>query len=137
MRTFISTRLLVAGSAMLLTYVAYANPAVDELLSEYRQQGATNFSASAGKIFWNQTSRPGAATTARSCASCHTSDVRQTGKHAVTGNPIKPLAPSVMSKRLTNPKKIRKWFKRNCKWTRGRECTPQEKGDVLSYLKDL
>lgn len=131
------TRVLLMGLATAMTSAALAATPVDELLSEYRQQGATNFSAAAGKAFWNQAVRPSGASTERSCASCHTSDVRQSGKHAVTGKEIKPLAPSVMSKRLTNPTKIRKWLKRNCEWTRGRECTAQEKGDVLTYLKDL
>ena len=131
------TRLLLASLAMAITTVALAATPVDELLSEYRQQGATNFSAAAGKAFWNQAVRPSSAATDRSCATCHTADLSQSGKHAVTGKEIKPLAPSVMSKRLTNPTKMRKWLKRNCEWVRGRECTVQEKGDVLTYLKDL
>ena len=44
------------------------------------------------------------------------------------------MAPSVNPKRLTDRSKIEKWFKRNCKWTLGRECTPQEKGDILTFL---
>lgn len=130
-------RLLSASLGMLVAATSLAATPVDELLSAYRQQGATNFSAAAGKTFWNQAVRPGSAATDRSCATCHTSDVRQTGKHAVTGKEIKPLAPSMMSKRLSNPAKMRKWLKRNCEWVRGRECTAQEKGDVLTYLKDL
>ena len=31
-------------------------------------------------------------------------------------------------------KKVAKWFKRNCNDVLDRECTAQEKGDVLSYL---
>jgi hypothetical protein len=45
------------------------------------------------------------------------------------------MAPSVNSERLTDPKFIEKWFRRNCIQTLGRECTPQEKGDVLTYLR--
>ncbi|MFK5970948.1 MAG: DUF1924 domain-containing protein [Candidatus Marithrix sp.] len=30
---------------------------------------------------------------------------------------------------------IRKWFKRNCKWTLGRECNAQEKGDILKFIQ--
>lgn len=132
------TRTILLSLGLTLSGAALAATAVDELLSTYRQQGAANFSAAAGKRFWNQTTpHAGTANTERSCASCHTSDVRQEGKHAVTGKTIKPLAPSVTGRRLTNPTKIRKWLKRNCLWTRGRECTPQEKGDVLTYLKDL
>ncbi|TBR21868.1 MAG: DUF1924 domain-containing protein, partial [Candidatus Nitrosotenuis sp.] len=33
-----------------------------------------------------------------------------------------------------DPKFVEKWFKRNCKETLERECTPQEKGDFLAYL---
>lgn len=133
----ISKSFLSVSLALLVTTTAHAASAVEELLQEYREQGATNFSAAAGKAFWNQRVRSGNADSERSCASCHSADLRQSGKHAVTGKEIKPLAPSVMSKRLTNSKKIRKWLKRNCEWTRGRECTPQEKGDVLMYLQDL
>jgi hypothetical protein len=127
--------LLIAG--ITFTSSALANTTVDGLLQEYRQQGASEFSATAGKVFWQRNFRAGGADTQRSCTSCHTADLRQIGKHVKTGKEIKPLAPSVMSKRLTNSKKIRKWLKRNCLWTVGRECTAQEKGDVLQYLKDL
>ena len=65
----------------------------------------------------------------------HSADLTSTGKHVRTGKKIKPLAPSVNPKRLTDTKKIEKWFKRNCKWTLGRECTPQEKGNVLAFIK--
>ena len=109
---------------------------VEDLLQEYRQQATRDFSAENGKTLWNQSFRAAGMDTQRSCTSCHTADVRQHGKHTVTGKEIKPLAPSVMSKRLTNHGKIRKWLKRNCEWTLGRECTAQEKGDLLSYLKE-
>ncbi|MEJ2399119.1 MAG: DUF1924 domain-containing protein [Gammaproteobacteria bacterium] len=129
-------RTLLVSLAMTLSTTALASSAVDTLLSEYRQAGAKNFSASHGKRLWNQAGRPRGANTDRSCASCHTSDVQQPGRHAVTGKPIKPLAPSVLSRRLTNIAKVRKWLRRNCLWTRGRECTAQEKGDLLTYLRD-
>jgi Domain of unknown function (DUF1924) len=129
----LSMRLFLTGLLLSLCVTAFSATAVNELLQEYRQQGAQDFSAAAGKTFWNQAVRTGAGDE-RQCASCHTADVRQGGKHAVTGKAIEPLAPSIKSKRLTNTKKIRKWLRRNCEWTRGRECTPQEKGDVLTYL---
>ncbi|HLG22896.1 MAG TPA: DUF1924 domain-containing protein, partial [Candidatus Manganitrophaceae bacterium] len=72
---------------------------------------------------------------ARSCASCHTADLRSAGKHAKTGKPIDPLAPSANPKRLADGDFIEKWFKRNCKWTLGRECGPAEKGSVLLFLR--
>ena len=71
----------------------------------------------------------------RSCQSCHGKDLKASGEHIKTGKVIDPLAPSINKERLTDIKFINKWFKRNCKWTLGRECTPQEKGDFLEYLK--
>jgi len=69
-----------------------------------------------------------------SCTSCHTENPAATGRHAKTDKPIDPMAPSANSERFTNPKKIEKWFKRNCNDVLDRSCTTQEKGDVLSYL---
>ncbi|WP_127477943.1 DUF1924 domain-containing protein [Sulfurivermis fontis] len=104
--------------------------AVDELLQEYRSQGAGPFSAEAGAALWT---RSGGAQT---CAACHDSDLRTGGRHAKTGKPIAPMAPSVNAKRLTDRAFIEKWFKRNCDSAWGRACTPQEKGDFLSYLRN-
>jgi len=93
------------------------------------------FSAQRGEKLWNREFT--ASGQPRSCATCHTSYPRLTGKHLRTGKLIKPMAPSVNPDRFTNQRKIEKWFKRNCKWTLGRVCTAQEKGDVLEFLKTL
>lgn len=69
-----------------------------------------------------------------SCASCHTDNPAAVGKHAKTGKPIQPLAPSANAERFTDPAKVQKWFKRNCNDVAGRVCTAQEQGDVLAYL---
>ena len=69
-----------------------------------------------------------------SCASCHTENPAMPGKHAKTGKTIQPFAPSANPERFTDPAKVAKWFKRNCKDVLDRVCTPQEKGDVLTYL---
>jgi len=72
-----------------------------------------------------------------SCASCHTDNPAASGKHAKTGKIIAPLAPSANADRFTNAAKVEKWFKRNCNDVLGRACTPQEKGDVLSWLMSI
>lgn len=69
-----------------------------------------------------------------SCASCHTENPANGGKHAKTGKLIKPLAPSANAARFTDPAKVEKWFKRNCNDVLNRACTAQEKGDVLTWL---
>jgi len=66
--------------------------------------------------------------------SCHTSNLNAKGKHIRTGKAIKPMSPSINKQRLAGIKKVNKWFKRNCKWTLGRECTAQEKLDLLTFI---
>jgi hypothetical protein len=72
-----------------------------------------------------------------SCTTCHTEDPRNSGKHAVTDKPIEPMAPAANPERFTDPRKVAKWFKRNCSDVLKRECTAREKGDVLTYLMSL
>ena len=69
-----------------------------------------------------------------SCASCHENPPNHDTKHIVTGKVIKPLAPSANSARFTDEAKADKWFKRNCNDVLTRDCTAQEKADVLSWL---
>ncbi len=108
--------------------------AVDSLLDKYRQKGAEEFSANQGQALWRTSNRLDNGTQ-HSCGDCHGSDLKQAGKHAKTGKRIEPMAPSVNPERLTDTAKIEKWFLRNCKWTLGRACTPQEKGNFLVYLQ--
>ncbi len=105
---------------------------VESLLDKYRQQGVEQFSAIKGETRWNLVN---AENSGRSCSDCHGSNLALVGKHAKTGKRIEPMAPSANPKRLTDMAKIEKWFRRNCKWTLGRACTPQEKGDFLVFLQ--
>lgn len=126
--------LILVAVSLLVASLAQAGPALDSLLQSYQTQGVSHADAEAGKRFWNE--RFMVKGEARQCASCHTREPRNAGKHTSTGKPIEPMAPSVNAERLTDIDKINKWFKRNCKWTLGRECTAQEQADVLVYLKD-
>lgn len=69
-----------------------------------------------------------------SCASCHENPPNHETKHIVTGKLIKPLTPSANPARFTDDAKAEKWFKRNCNDVLGRDCTAQEKADVLAWL---
>lgn len=69
-----------------------------------------------------------------SCATCHTADPSQTGKHAVSGKPVEPLAPAANPQRFTNLTQVEFHFRLNCKDVIGRECTAGEKADVMSWL---
>jgi len=130
-RTF---ALITLGLVAVASVPAFAGNVVEERLAAYQAEGAGTFDAERGKAMWTQQFTHANADKPRSCSTCHTDNPRAVGKHARTGKAIEPLAPSVNPQRLTDVREIEKWFKRNCKWTIGRECTPQEKGDFLSYL---
>jgi mono/diheme cytochrome c family protein len=87
------------------------------------------FSAARGETFFKQKHGKD-----ESCASCHTDNPAATGKHATSGKLIEALAPAANAERFTDPAKVAKWFRRNCNDVLERECTVQEKGDVLAYL---
>jgi len=70
------------------------------------------------------------------CATCHTDSPMQSGRHAVTGKSIKPLAPAANAERLSDSAKVEKWFARNCKEVVGRECSPGEKADFMAFLME-
>jgi cytochrome c peroxidase len=72
-----------------------------------------------------------------SCSSCHTADPTVLGKHVKTGKVIQPMAPAANPERFTDAAKTEKWFRRNCGDVVGRECTPEEKADVLTWLVSL
>ncbi len=121
---------------LLSTNVAVAeSTAVDELLAVYSRQGATAPDAQAGKELWLRKFPAKGKIDERSCSTCHGVDLRQAGEHIRTKKLIEPMAPSVNAKSLTNAREIRKWFKRNCKWTLDRECTAAEKANLLVYIK--
>ncbi len=69
-----------------------------------------------------------------SCASCHGETPTGPGRHAKTAKVIQPLAPAANPQRFTDAAQVEKWFKRNCGDVLKRECTAQEKGDILSWL---
>lgn len=125
--------LCVLGSAGALA----ATP--QELLAGYAQEAraaAPGFEASAarGAAFFRQ--RFAASAQMPGCVACHTENPAQAGRHAVTGKPIKPLAPVAESSRFTDPAKVEKWFRRNCSEVTGRECTPAEKADFVAFLRE-
>ena len=70
------------------------------------------------------------------CASCHTEQPIQPGRHAVTGKEIKPMAVSANSERFTDSAKVEKWFRRNCQEVVGSECTAGEKADFVQFAME-
>lgn len=122
---------------VLATPVIYAQTASSQLQQLSLQAKAKNpaftgFNSQRGQQFFTSTHGND-----WSCASCHTKNPLQTGKHEVTGKVIQPLAPAANANRFSDVAKSEKWFRRNCKDVLKRECTTQEKGDVLSWLLSL
>jgi hypothetical protein len=72
-----------------------------------------------------------------SCATCHGAMPTKNGKHDVSEKVIKPLAPAANPERFTDRSQVEFYFRLNCKDVVGRECTAQEKADVLSWLLTL
>lgn len=119
----------------LLPPLAAAGPA--EILAGYadaaRQAGASgSFDAARGQRFFTTTHGGD-----WSCASCHTANPHQGGRHEVTGKRLLPLAPAANPARFADAARVEKWFRRNCRDVLARECSAQEKGDVLAWLLSL
>ncbi len=122
-------RLLI--SALLISATAQA-VSITEVQDQYRTPGTVPFKSARGEKLWQ--SQPNQN---RQCNNCHGKDLRQPGQHQRTHKTIEPMAPSVTADRFSDFAKVEKWFKRNCQWTWGRACTPQEKGDLIEYLKQF
>lgn len=125
------TMILGAGLVVAVS-VSAGQGVIEDLQNGYRGAGAAAFSEGRGLDLWQTQGTQG-----RTCATCHGDDLRQSGRHATTQKPIEPMAPSVNTTRYTDAARVEKWLLRNCKWTWGRECSPQEKGDLLQYLRSL
>lgn len=124
---FLLIGLLAAGTSVWAT---------EGVMEHYQAKGTEAFNAARGEALWKK-SNPAGDGSQRSCGSCHGDDLSVPGKHAKTGKKIEPMARSANAERYTELKKVEKWFTRNCKWTMGRTCTDQEKGDFLAYLFSL
>lgn len=112
----------VGQQAVLNQYTALAKAA---------DPGFAGFSAQRGKSFF--LASHGVKADTPSCSTCHTSDPTRTGKTTV-GKTIAPMAVSVTPGRFTDIHKTEKWFRRNCNTVLGRQCTPAEKGDFISFM---
>jgi len=91
-----------------------------------------DFSVDDGKAFFNREITVKGKPVA--CASCHTTNPADPGKHIVTGKPIRPLSPVVNAKRFADLDKVEKNFTSHCNDIIGRDCTAQEKANFIAYL---
>jgi len=128
--------LLAFISAFFTLQLVHATPASESLFNKYKTAGASNFDSTHGKALWHQEVKNNNGEIL-SCGTCHGNDLNQSGKHRTTNKMIDPMTTHANPARFTDERKMEKWFKRNCNDTWARECTPQEKGDILMYLLNL
>lgn len=129
--------LLSAVIAIFMVTGATAGPR-DNILAELNALAKANdatftsFSAARGKTLFLAKSSSGKPETP-SCTTCHSSSPTKAGETRA-GKVIDPIAVSRTPDRFTDPKKVNKWFRRNCNSVLGRECTALEKGDFLTFM---
>lgn len=133
-------RLILVVAVAALPAVALAGDARrDAILAGYAGKAraadpaATAFSARRGEILF-RTKWTGGDPRTSSCTACHTADPRRPGQNAKTGRPIEPVAVSANPRRFTDPATVEKQFTRDCRNVLGRECTPLEKGDYITFM---
>lgn len=138
----IRTLSLIICTALTLPLAALAAGAADReaILAGYARlakaadPGFTTFSVQRGETLYRSQWTGGDARTP-SCASCHTANPRQAGRNAKTGRPIEPAAVSVNPQRYTDAAQVDKHFARDCKSVIGRDCTPLERGDYITFMQ--
>ena len=123
--------ILLVCATVNLAYAETPQNFLDGYAQEAKAQNPAfkGFSAKAGEAFYKN--KHGGDW---SCSSCHTDNPAAEGKHTVTGKLIQPLSPNANAARFSDTAKVNKWFKRNCNDVLKRECTPEEKGNLLTYL---
>ena len=133
-------RLMLAATVVALPLAVLAADARrDAILADYAAKaraaapGATAFSVQRGEALF-RTKWTGGDPRTTSCTACHTADPRQPGQNAKTGRPIEPVAVSVNPRRFTDPATVEKQFTRDCRSVLGRDSTPLEKGDYITFM---
>ncbi len=124
--------LVITVLALGITLPAFANQ--QNILEGYKAQikNFQSFSDQRGHNLFSSSPATGKPETP-SCTTCHTSRPTDAGRTRA-GKDISPMALSKTPERYTDPKKVEKWFRRNCNSVLGRECTPQEKGDFVTFM---
>jgi hypothetical protein len=124
--------LVISGSV-------YAGSAArQEIISNYASevrttnQGFEHFSSVRGEQLFSSYVGGGKPDTP-SCTACHMKNPLDKGETRA-GKEIAPMALSRSPDRYSDPGKVEKWFRRNCKSVLGRNCTALEKGDFITFM---
>lgn len=139
-------RISLTLSIILISFNAYADvETAQKLVNKYSaiaknvDPNYKGVSAEDGKVFFNREviqfkGDTKDANKKLACASCHTPNPADAGKHIVTGKKIRPLAPAVNPKRFASIDHVEKQFTKHCNEVVGSDCTPQEKANYIAFL---
>jgi cytochrome c peroxidase len=117
--------------ALILVSLPASAETPQQILATYQQQAGSASAARGEKFFFAKVTSPKGEVV--SCTTCHTDNPKAVGKTRAQKR-IEPLAPAANRERFTDPAKVEKWFKRNCKDVLERECTVQEKADFVAFM---
>jgi hypothetical protein len=159
-RAFAATLACVSiGSALAPNPAGADTPAA--LIERYAEQAKnadpafSSFSPERGRAFYLE-KHPLRGLGAVSCASCHRKNPREQVRahrvdilcracHVINDEEhpdprsakkrvLEPFAPSANAERFTDYEQVERFFHTNCRMLLKRECTPQEKGDLIAWL---
>jgi hypothetical protein len=137
MNSYLIVTALASSLALTFPGASIAGPREDQLAQYANASKGANptfsgFSADRGRTLHTQ-AFTGGKPDMPACTTCHGKDTRGAGR-SPAGKTIEAMAISAVPSRYTDPAKVEKWFKRNCNEVLGRECSPQEKGDWLTFM---
>ncbi|HSI42959.1 MAG TPA: DUF1924 domain-containing protein [Methylotenera sp.] len=134
------TNILIAALLGLATLSAHADVAnavkLEKKYAAFAKTANPEYSGPSavdGKFFFNRKIKLANGKEA-ACASCHTANPADEGKHIITGKPIKPLSPTVNYKRFSDVEKVEEQFTKHCNDIIGSDCTAAEKANYIAYL---
>ncbi|MFA7299201.1 MAG: DUF1924 domain-containing protein [Sideroxydans sp.] len=107
------------------------------LAAQYEQEARKHnkhakLSAEAGRAFYVKKVMVDGKDT--SCSACHTDNPTKVGQHNETKKAIDPMAISANPDRFSDVKKVEKNFAKHCMDLYKKDCSAQDKGDLLTYL---
>lgn len=71
------------------------------------------------------------------CRACHITLHKPSDARSAAKRQIPPMAPSANPDRFTSEVNVEAWFGWNCNMLLKRECTPVEKGDLITWLMTI
>ena len=126
------------AAAWIMSVNASSAASIQDSIARYATEARSEdssfdaFSAERGHVLFSSRPATGKPDTP-SCTSCH-SDNPAGGGQTRAGKEIAPMALAKTPGRYSDVKKLKKWFRRNCKSVLGRVCTSLEKGDFLTFM---